>query len=188
MNIPEDLTGHLLVAIPNTAHTAYSRGIMLITSHWPSGSAMCMINRPASDTGLSVTQVMDSSGIECRSTRPIFYGGPDEPSRVQFIHTLDWQCASTKVLNKHIGVTQEVSILSAIAADEGPAQWRCISGHRIGHPSQIEGELAGFDPWIPEHRWLVIPATVENVFNAIGDQQWLKAIEASSKLEVASWF
>ena len=188
MNIPEDLTGQLLVAIPNTAHTAYSRGIMLVTSHWPSGSSMCMINKPYSDNGFNVTQVMKSSGVECISKNPVFHGGPDEPGRIQFVHSLDWQCPSTKVVSKEIGVTQEVSILAAIADDEGPDYWRCISGHRVGHHGQIEGELAGFDPWIPQHRWLIIPATIENVFGCIGDQQWLKAIETSSKIEVASWF
>jgi putative transcriptional regulator len=188
MQYPEDLTGHLLVAIPNTAHTAYNRGIMLVTSHWPAGGASCMINKPIVDPGYSVTRIMSSSGIDFKSNSPVFYGGPDEPSRIQFVHTLDWQCPSTKVLNKHIGVTQELSILSAIAADEGPEYFRCITGHRVSGPGHLDGELQGQAPWIPQHRWLVIPATVDTVFGQIGDQQWLNAISIGTKQEVANWF
>lgn len=188
MEIPDDLTGHLLVALPKTAHTAYARGLMLVTSHWPAGCAMTQINKPIADRGFNVTQVMNSSGIECVSKNPVFNGGPDDATRVQFIHTLDWQCPSTKILNKYIGITQEVSILTAIADDDGPDYWRCTVGHRLGHPGQIEGELRGLEPWIPEHRWLIVPATIENVFGQIGDAQWVQAVDEASKLEVAKWF
>lgn len=184
----EDLTGQLLVAIPNTAHTAYSRGIMLVTSHWPSGAASCMINRPVSELNCSVSNVMHSSGIEHINKSPVFNGGPDELGRIQFIHTLDWQCPSTKIITKEIGVTQEVSILAAIANDEGPKNWRCVMGHRISGPGHLDGEMAGVKPWLPEHRWLMIPATVETVFGQIGDQQWLNAINIGTKQEVANWF
>lgn len=187
MQYPDDLTGHLLVAIPKTAHTAYVRGVMLVTSHYSAGAASCLINRPMKSPSFSVGQIMATSGVDFDSKAPVFEGGPDEPNRVQFVHSLDWQCPSTKILSKEIGVTQEVSILTAISKGEGPEHWRCVVGDRISGAGHLEGELAGQDPWIPGHRWLVIPATVDTVFGSIGDQQWIESIAKASQLETATW-
>jgi putative transcriptional regulator len=187
-----NMVGQLLVAIPNTAHTAYVRGVMLVTAHWPAGSASCLINKPLNNQQ-TVTTIMRNAGIDARSDEPIFYGGPDETNRVQFIHTLDWQCASTKKITPGIGLTQELSILAAVARGQGPQYWRCIAGHRLltnspGLPDCIEGEISGMPPWNMGHRWLSLPATVANVFGSVGDEQWLEAVNESSRLEVDSWF
>ena len=187
MKDSENLTGTLLIAIPNTAHTAFSRGILLVTAHWPAGSAMVMINQPIRN-GFTVGGLMRNSGIDFNCNDPIFQGGPDETGRVQFIHSMDWQCPSTKMLNSEIGITGELSVLTAVSAGEGPEYYRCVAGHRLMGPGNIEGEILGQTPWLPEHRWLSIPATADNVFRAIGDEQWLNAIDQASKLEVAHWF
>jgi putative AlgH/UPF0301 family transcriptional regulator len=183
----DDLTGQLLIAIPNSAHTAYIRGVMLVTAHWPSGSAACVINRTIRN-GYTVGNLMQSAGIDFPCNEPIFAGGPDEPNRIQFIHSMDWQCSGTKQLNKHIGITNEMSILASISGSQGPRFWRCICGHRLLGPGHIEGELSGQEPWIPEHRWLTAPADLSTTFNGLGDEQWINAINESSKLEIATWF
>lgn len=185
--LDDNLTGSLLVAIPNTDHKAYVRGVMMVTAHWSAGSASCMINRPLNG-GQRVTAIMRNAGIDFNCPEPVFYGGPDETNRVQFIHTLDWQCPSTKPLTKYLGITQEFSILAAIANGSGPSAWRCIAGHRTNTAGAIEGELSGQPPWSPGHRWLILPATVENTFTGVDDEQWLSCIEESSRLEVAGWF
>jgi putative transcriptional regulator len=187
MERPDDLTGQLLVAIPNTAHTAYSRGIMLVTSHWPAGASSLMINQIAKNS-LTVTALMHNMGIDYTCNDPIFWGGPDDPTRIHFVHSLDWQCSSTKLVTEHIGVTQEMSILAAISSGDGPENWRCVIGHRISGPGHLDGELQGMPPWIPEHRWLTVPATPANVFRGIGDNQWLHTVNECSHKEVSSWF
>lgn len=187
MRTTDDLLGQVLIAIPNTAHTAYTRSIMLVTAHWPSGSASCVINRPLRN-GFNVGSLMRNAGIDYACNEPLFAGGPDEPNRIQFIHSLDWQCSGTKELNNELGITNEMSILSAIAGGDGPRLWRCVCGHRLSGPGHLEGELSGMDPWIPEHRWLTAPAGTDLVFNGLGDEQWINAINESSKLEIATWF
>jgi putative AlgH/UPF0301 family transcriptional regulator len=188
----DNLTGQLLVAIPNTAHTAFTRGVMLVTNQWAGGYTSFMINRVL-NTGQTVSVVMQNAGINFTCPDPIFYGGPDETHKVQFVHTLDWQCSSTKPLTDKIGITHEFSLLAAIAAGNGPDHWRCVLGHRIvtnapGYPEAIHGELSGLPPWKPGDRWLTLPATIPNVFTGINDEQWLNCVTESSRLEVANWF
>jgi len=183
----ESLLGHLLIAIPNTAHSGYLRGVMLVTAHWPAGAATTLINRPLRN-GYTVGHIMQNAGIKSNSSDPIYYGGPDEPGRIQFVHSMDWQSPGTKPLNKYLGVTAEMYILSAIASGEGPEYWRCIAGHRLNGPGHMEGEIAGVSPWIPEHRWLTVPGTVDTVFRGSGDDQWMSSITEASKLQVANWF
>ena len=186
MTEDDSLLGQLLIAIPNTAHSGYIRGVMLVTAHWPAGSATTLINRPLRN-GFTVGHIMQNAGITAINNDPIYYGGPDEPGRIQFVHSLDWQCAGTKILNKDLGVTAELYILSAIAAGEGPKYWRCIAGHRLNGPGHMEGEIQGESPWIPEHRWLIAPGTIETVFKSAGDDQWMNSINEASKIHVANW-
>jgi putative AlgH/UPF0301 family transcriptional regulator len=55
-------------------------------------------------------------------------------------------------------------------------------------PGSLEGELSGEYPWKPSHRWLVVPASVDNVFSGHDDEQWLNAVNEATKHEVANWF
>jgi putative transcriptional regulator len=179
--------GQVLVAIPNTDHTEYNRGIMLVTSHWSAGSSMIMINKPAVNN-IPVTAVLRNAGIAAYNNDPVFYGGPDEPHRVQFIHTLDWAVPNTRQINDELGITSETSILAAIATDEGPEKWRCVMGQRVVSSGGLEGEMSGAHPWKPGHRWLTVPATADLIFKGTLDEQWLHAIDVAGKQEVANWF
>lgn len=185
--------GKLLIAIPNTEHEAYVRGVMLVTNEWSKASSMVQLNRPMRN-GLTVNAVMQASGIFSGiHSEPVFEGGPDELSRLQIIHSLDWQCSGTRVINDSIGTTTENTILAAIAAGDGPEYWRCVAGHRLlnnmpDHPSSIDGELSGLHPWRPGHRWLELPGTAENVFTEIGDRQWLRCVEEHTKQAVNNFF
>jgi putative AlgH/UPF0301 family transcriptional regulator len=146
-----------------------------------------MLNKPLTN-GYNVVVVMRNAGLEYRSMDPVFLGGPHEQSRIQVIHTLDWQCNGTKTLNRNLGITGELSVLAAISRGEGPRLWRCIAGHRLTGPDELTDEIQGNPPYTSEHGWLLLNSTIENVFNTTGDEQWFNAIEESSRLQVASWF
>jgi putative AlgH/UPF0301 family transcriptional regulator len=188
MKTGKNLVGQLLVAIPNTYHTDYHRSLILVTSHWDAGSSMVIINRP-SQNQVPVTAVLENAGIQCSEWKGLaYYGGPMEQNRVQIVHTLDWAVANTRQITDEIGITNETSILAAIAANEGPRAWRCVVGQRILGPGELEGEMSGEHPWSDGHRWLTVPAEVNTVFGGSGDQQWLNGIELAGRKEIASWF
>jgi putative AlgH/UPF0301 family transcriptional regulator len=187
MEYTDELTGRLLVSLPNTAHHQLARSVMLVTANWPTGSSSMMINKPLTN-GYNVSAVMRNAGLEYRSLDPVFLGGPHEQNRIQVIHTLDWQCNGTKTLTRNLGITGELSVLAAISHGEGPRLWRCVTGQRLTGPDELDDEIKGSPPLTPDHGWLVLDATIDNVFTTTGDQQWFNSIDESSKLHVASWF
>jgi putative AlgH/UPF0301 family transcriptional regulator len=181
------LAGKVLVAIPNTAHRDYHRGVLLVTNDWAAGTSMIMVNRQ-SNNSVSVNTVLENAGCPVSSWRGVVhYGGPEEQGRVQVVHSMDWAVANTRQLSEEIGITSELSILTAIAADEGPREWRCIVGQRSLAPGELEGELSGEYPWTPEHRWLTVDATIQTVFG-MGDHHWIKTIEIAGQQRISTWF
>jgi len=187
MEYLDELTGRLLVSLPMTAHNQLARSVMLVTANWPTGSSSMMLNKPLTN-GYNFSIVMRNAGLEYTSLDPVFLGGPHEQNRIQVIHTLDWQCNGTKTLSRNLGVTGELSVLAAIGRGEGPRLWRCIAGHRLTGPDELTNEIHGVPPLTPDHGWLILEATMGNVFTTTGDEQWFNAIEESSRLHVASWF
>jgi len=183
----KNLTGQILVAIPNTAHEHYHRGLLLVTSHGRSFSNCIQFNKPILN-GLNIGTIMAHSGLKYSGNDPVYWGGPDEQSKVHFIHTLDWATASTRMLNENIGITTEISILAAISQGLGPIRWRCVIGSKNNKPGFLEGEMSGEYPWTKQHRWLTVPADPTYIFDKVGDDQWLEAVEAAGKLEVKAWF
>jgi putative AlgH/UPF0301 family transcriptional regulator len=187
MKPQKNLMGQILVAIPNTHHSHFVRGLLLVTSHWSVGTSSVMFNKPL-NTNYTVGSVLRNAGIESNRREPLFFGGLDETNRVQFIHSLDWATPNTKQITEEIGLTADNSILTAIAADDGPRYWRCCMGQRMLVPGNLEGEILGEPPWDPGDRWMTVPATLDLVFSGTGDEQWISAIETAAKTEVDTWF
>ena len=64
MKPQKNLTGQILVAIPNTHHSHFVRGLLLVTSHWSVGTSSVMFNKPL-NTNYTVGSVLRNAGIEC---------------------------------------------------------------------------------------------------------------------------
>jgi putative AlgH/UPF0301 family transcriptional regulator len=189
MNYPldEELVGKLLVTMPNTKHELFTRSVLLVASNWPTGSETIVINKP--QPNISVSQVMRNSGVDYHGPECVYWGGISDHSKVQFLHTLDWQCFGTRPISSSLGITSEINILAAIAGGDGPAHWRCISGHSIGAAGELEKQQNGDHPYEdPRFRYLTIPATPSSVFAYRGDEQWLESIKEAGRREVSNWF
>ena len=119
---------------------------------------------------------------------PVYLGGPVERGRVCVIHSSDWSSASTQEIVPGISITTDISILSAIAGQEGPEKYRLASGLSAWSAGQLDGEMKGVEPWTPTHRWLTVPATVENVLDLDGVDQWQFALKEAVSLEVKELF
>jgi putative transcriptional regulator len=182
-----ELTGTLLMTLPNTLHKEYARTVMVVAGNWPMGSECIIVNRPMQ--GTSVQQVMRHAGIDYLGDEPIYWGGDQDRPRIQILHTLDWNTSNTRYVNDHLGLSNEIGILAAIAGGQGPRHWRCISGRYMQDPGELEAELNNIGPYAdPRWGFLKAPASPELVFTGQGDEQWLHCIDAAANLEVASWF
>jgi putative AlgH/UPF0301 family transcriptional regulator len=132
---------------------------------------------------------MEHSGIGYEGDEPVFWGGNNDALRIQILHTLDWNTSNTRYVNDHLGLTNEVGILAAIAGGQGPKQWRCISGRTIRKAGELEAQINNEAPY-NDPRWgfLQVPANPENVFTSQGDEQWLNGINEASRSAVDQWF
>ena len=181
-----DLTGQIIVSKPKNGDPYFSNSVIVVGKHGPGGSWGMIVNKPTQKITLSV--IMRQTGILCRREDKVYVGGPVDTHRVYVLHTLDWSAPTTMEINKEIGVTTDISILAAIAGNEGPALFRTCLGMCQWGPKQLDGEYKGEAPWKPYDSWLSAPASVESVFHLTGDEQWEQSIDYVAKTQVSSWF
>lgn len=180
-----NLTGHILVSQPKSIESIFSKGVILVAKHDENGAWGVMVNKPTHKVTLS--QVMQSTGIDYKSSAPIYVGGPVDTHRVHVVHTLDWHSPNTVTVTPDIGITSEMSVMAAIAGGKGPNLYRTCVGLCGWSAGQLDGEFRGLPPWKSEHRWLDAPATIDAIFDLSNDDQWSKAIEIVAATKVSDW-
>ena len=180
-----NLTGHILVTQPKSPDSIFSRGVISIAKHDANGAWGLMINKPTNKVTLG--QVMASAGISYPGRENIYVGGPVDTHRVHVIHTLDWRGNATVPVTSEIGITSEISVMTAIAGGIGPKLFRTCVGLAGWTAGQLDGEYKGLPPWKPEQRWLDAPATVDSVFDLNNDDQWEKCIDVVASSKVSDW-
>ena len=194
MTINKSLAGHILVSQPKSTNSHFQKSVILVAQHGPAGAWGVIVNKEASR--LDLRSVMSAAGIDYPEhlmripgkNGPVCLGGPVEPSRVHVVHTLDWFSSGTIRITDEIGITGEMSILTAIANDEGPEIWRVGVGLAAWSAGQLDGEMSGVSPWTPDHQWLTCPATVELVLSGNGDEQWQRAIDSCVNTKISEFF
>jgi len=175
MNDNKFLNGQILVSQPKNMDHYFSKNVVLIAQHNLTGAWGVVVNRPSKT--VTIQTIMEAVGIEYQGTELVYIGGPVESTRVHVIHTLDWTSPSTLKITKDIGITGDVSILSAISQGEGPKLYRAGVGLAVWSAGQLEGEQSGLDPWTASHRWLTAPATVDLCLTGAGEEQWQRSID-----------
>lgn len=180
------LNGQLLISQPKSRDRFFNKAVVLIAQHTEAGAWGVVVNKPAKT--VDMTDIMLAAGIEYSTDEKIFVGGPVEPTRVHVIHTLDWTSPSTLVIADNIGITGDVSILSAISTGSGPALYRAGVGLAVWSAGQLEGEQSGMPPWTESHQWLTTPAIVDLCLTGSGLEQWQQAIDANVNQTISMLF
>lgn len=186
MTSTESLSGKILVAPPKHLEGHFSKTVVLVAQHGLTGAWGVVVNRQARTVNMQ--NIMNAAGIEYSGHEPIFVGGPVEPTRVQVVHSLDWHSTSTLRITDNIGITGDLSVLAAIAANEGPKLYRAGVGLAVWSAGQLDGEMSGKEPWRKEHQWLTNEATVELCLTGAGEEQWQRAIDECINQRIATLF
>jgi putative transcriptional regulator len=181
-----NLTGRILVTPPRNSDAHFSKGVVFIARHSSTGAWGLMFNKPTPK--LTLDQIMFSVGIMSNKKDRIYLGGPIDTHRVYILHSMDWSSSSTIQITSDIGITNDMTILSAISVNEGPALFRTCLGMASWGPGQLDGEYYGESPWKQENRWLDAPATIESIFDLQEEEQWNKAIEMAAREKISKWF
>ena len=187
--IKRNYLGHLLVSNPNNPNDDLGdHSVILVATHGENMAIGIHINKVSPE--LDLAAIGENLGVNFNSSHPVFYGGNTNTAKIHMIHSLDWTTASTVKLTEDIGVTNDISVLVAIARDQGPEYFRACAGYWWWDNTLLNQML---DPKLyaecpVPYRWQVVPATVDNVFLTHPDDQWQEAIEQSTKFLVDCYF
>lgn len=176
--------GNLLIPHPKRRDLRLCGGVILIVDRGEDYTIGLQINKPF-ETSISFATVMENVGLSIDEDRPLYNGGITSQNRIHVVHSLDWESSNTLKLTNDIGVTNELSILSAISKGQGPLHYRVIGGCVHWTKGQLESEQSNSDiSW----SWNVVKSTIENVFLYDGIEQWTLLTEECIKTYVNEWF
>lgn len=184
--IKKNLQGQVLIANPNNPHDEISRSLILLVLHTPERAVGLQINNPLEGINLSI--VAENIGIKIDTDDALWFGGSVGNNKIHVVHSSDWAGMSTIEINKEISITNDISVLSAIAGKEGPSQFRACAGFYVWEDGQLDRQLFARNDDQISHRWETVRATGKLIFQGEGPDQWVTALETSTKQQVAAWF
>lgn len=173
MSISSYLTGQLLLAMPGMGDPRFHKSVIFLCLHDDKGAMGLVINSPV--PGLAFGPLLDQLGILRESEmahvlrdRPVFTGGPVEPSRGFVLHDESYRGADTILIGPHFSVTGTTDGLREIGQSESFLPMLFILGYAGWEAGQLERELQ-------DNAWLTLPPTKELVFGTVAFHQWEKS-------------
>lgn len=184
----DNFKGYLLAAHPKRQDPILRKGVILIIDHDHNGSIGLQINKPM-DNNTTFNGIMHSLGIPYDKERPVYFGGPENTNRIIVLHSLDWQSPGTTAIGENFGISNDLSVLTAISSNQGPELFRAVAGYYRWLPGQLENEIDNLPPFGDVTKgWSIMPANIDLLFGADGSDQWHYAIEENAKNQIATWF
>lgn len=168
----ENLTKHLLIAMPNLHDPNFSRTVTLICEHSKDGAMGIIINQP---TSMSVEELIDSLDVDEKSEttpnqNPVFAGGPVHINRGFILHDSDREWESTHIIDNDLKLTTSEDILLDIGKGEGPKNSIVALGYAGWGAGQLEQEIA-------DNAWLTVPYEAKIVFETPVEKRWQTAAD-----------
>jgi len=178
--------GHLLVANANNPQDEMSHAVILVVDHRDSRAVGIQVNQPTGKTTLS--DIAENIGLEYQvpASSPLYFGGPTQHGRVHIIHSADWLTGTTQPLTSEISMTSDITVLSAISQDEGPKFFKACAGFYVWENHALDQQLSKNSKKL--HRWEIVPATAELVFDHDEDTMWKAALLEVAHYNAAMWF
>ena len=167
-----DLTGKLLIAMPDIGDPRFDRSVILMCAHGEDGGMGLIVNKPSPEIVLSdlFEQLSIARGVPLEAR--VHVGGPMEGSRGFVLHPAAYrQDDSTLDVAGVFGMTATLDILRALAAGTGPDLSLVALGYAGWGPGQLESEIAA-------NGWLVAEATPDLVFDRDHSGKWGRAVRS----------
>lgn len=183
----KSLVGKLLVANPVNPQDPLDHSVILIISHTSSVATGLQINRQLK--GIDLSDICNQLGIGYQGNDIVYSGGFIRPNRMHIVHSKEWCSATTVDLTDELSVTNDVSILAALAEGCGPKYYRSCAGCWVWFDGELDRQVNARPNSLSEYRWEIAPATIENVFNKGQElDHWHSIIEVAAREQVSSWF
>jgi putative transcriptional regulator len=180
----KNLVGELLVANPLNPKEGLAHSVILVVSHTNNGSLGLQLNCPIKTMPLNT--VFAQIGLRYNGNDFVHQGGPTNPGKIHMVHSLDWRGLTTIEIAPNIGMTNDISVLTALTNNEGPEHFRACAGVLPWMDTVLEDQLNSRSK--TEYKWEIAPANLSTVFEYDELDQWHKCVEASAREQVNRWF
>lgn len=169
---PEDLTGKLLIAMPDMGDPRFHGSVVFLCAHSGEGAMGLIVNKPMPDVGLG--DLLDQLEIARGPATPdlsVCFGGPVELRRGFVLHSAEYHGDREERLevDDRFAMTATLDVLEDIARGTGPERALLALGYAGWGPGQLEGEIR-------ENGWLTAEATPEIVFAPRMEGKWAAAL------------
>lgn len=169
---PEDLTGKLLIAMPDMGDPRFHGSVVFLCAHSGEGAMGLIVNKPMPDVSLG--DLLDQLEIARGPATPdlsVCFGGPVELRRGFVLHSAEYHGDREERLevDDRFAMTATLDVLEDIARGTGPERALLALGYAGWGPGQLEGEIR-------ENGWLTAEAAPEIVFAPRMEGKWEAAL------------
>ena len=164
-----DLTGQILVSMPNMLDERFYKTVIYLCAHSKDGSMGIIINKKIDHD--IYPNLLEQLGIDkSLNDNKIFirYGGPIETRRGFVLHTSDVIQKGSMPIDKEIVLTSTAEIFDDIAKGKGPK----VSILAIGYAGWGAGQL---EYEIKENSWMTLPVESSFIFDEQISDKWSEA-------------
>lgn len=174
INMTQDisnLTGKLLISMPNIGDPRFMRSVILICAHDQAGAMGLTLNNilPNVTFGDLLKQFEIDARLPSLQKYPVLSGGPVDTTRGFLVHTADFNMKDTIIIDHKFGVSGTLEALTEVANGKGPKDILFLLGYAGWGPDQLEDE-------IKQNAWLVCPADYDIVFGTGAEAKWERAL------------
>ena len=167
-----DLTGKLLIAMPDMGDPRFSSAVIFMCSHSANGAMGLTINKPSGN--YKFRDLLKQLKIETNPNTPeiqVNIGGPVEAGRGFVLHSPEYDSGDgTLKIGSDYGMTASFEILEELSNGQGPVKGILALGYSGWGPGQIENEIA-------MNGWLVSDANSELIFDPDNTNKWKNALK-----------
>ena len=163
------LKGHFLIAMPTLNDPAFEHSITYICNHDGDGAMGIVLNK---STQLTVSEVLDQLNINSTVDldQLVLLGGPVHQDHGFILHKGRGNWLSTLAVTDDFFVSTSKDILTSLAQDTGPQNYKVALGYAGWDAGQLEEELL-------DNAWLTVEATEDVIFNTPENQIYQAALK-----------
>lgn len=130
--VPQNLTGSLLIAHPSMLDPNFRRAVLFISSHDHEGAMGVILNRPLEK---QVSELVGEAPPEGLENVQVFLGGPVGKNQLMFA-MFEWEDANGLKLNHNVNVEEAHERVG-----EDPSSIRAFVGYAGWSAGQLEAEM-----------------------------------------------
>lgn len=172
--LPNNLIGKLLLAMPTMGDLRFHRSVIYICAHDKNGAMGWIVNHKL--PGLEFEHLLEQMNltsdinIDLKALSiPVMSGGPVDAGRGFLLHSNDFKQAETIMVDETFSVTGTIDALKAVAHGQGPSNMLFILGYAGWSAGQLDEELR-------QNSWLVADPDPAIIFSETNDDKWNMAI------------